>query len=181
MIAGEQPNFLVFATDGSIVFKSTTAKFGTWDRTGNRLYFPGVQRRSDRISGTVESLDPGAKPVVRSQKLTSYVWPTLSPDGKLLVFNLFGAQQFPHPWRLNLASGVKTQLSSATSTQPVFMSQNVVWSNEGIPCKCAPRGTSQPDGRLIAHNLSTGVNSVVQLGSDFFRPQTEEIVDVWFG
>jgi hypothetical protein len=179
---GGPPNFMVFALDGSKAFSSTTAKFGAWDRSGNRLYFLAATN-AGAISGTVKSWDPGGQPVVRSPKVTSYFWPSLSPDGKTLVFNTYGAQQFPHPWGLNVATHAKTQLSSATSTQPVFVAPNVIWSNEGIPCACGPGGTSAPDGRVIAHNLKTGINSVVlEIGNlTPSKSPTESIVDVWFG
>jgi hypothetical protein len=180
--AGDPPNFMVFALDGSTAFKSTTAKFGTWDRAGDRLYFLAATNAA-AISGTVKSLDPGGQPVVRSPKLSSYFWPSLSPDGRTLVFNTYGAQGFPHPWKLDVASRVRTLAASATSTQPVFISADVIWSNEGIPCTCGPSGTSQPDGRLIAHNLKTGVNSVV-LGQGMLPESTaptSDIEDVWLG
>jgi hypothetical protein len=180
--ADEPPNFVVFGLDGTMAFKSTTAKFGTWDRGGNRLYFLAATTVKG-IAGTAKSLDPGAQPVVRSPKLSSYFWPTISPDGKTLAFNTYGAQAFPHPWKLDIASRVKTLLSSATSTQPVFVAPDVVWSNEGIPCACAPRGTSAPDGRVISHNLKTGINSVVLEISNLTpsKSPTGDIVDVWFG
>ena len=104
--AGDPPNFMVFALDGTTAFKSTTAKFGTWDRAGNRLYFLAATSVA-AISGTVKSLDPGGQPVVRSPKVSSYFWPSLSPDGRTLVFNTYGAQRFPHPWKLDIASRVR--------------------------------------------------------------------------
>ena len=179
---GEPPNFMVFAMDGSTVFKSTTAKFGTWDRAGNRLYFLAATTLVG-IGGTVNSLDPGGQPVVRSAKVSSFFWPSLSPDGRALVFNTYGAQIFPHPWRLDIAKRAKTQLSSSTSTHPVFVAPDVIWSNEGIPCTCGLGGTSAPDGRVIAHNLKTGVNSVVLEISNLTpsKSPTADIVDIWFG
>jgi hypothetical protein len=180
--AGDPPNFMVFGLDGSTAFKSTTAKFGTWDRTGDRLYFLAATTVGG-IVGTVKSLDPGGQPVVRSPRLTSYFWPTLSPDGKTLAFNTYGAQKFPHPWRLDIASRGRTMLSSATSTEPVFVGPGVVWSNEGIPCSCGPGGTSAPDGRVISHHLGTGINSVVLEISNLTpsKSPTQDIEDVWFG
>ena len=180
--AGEPPNFEVFALDGSTAYKSTTAKFGTWDKAGNRLYFLAATKVAG-IAGSVMSLDPGGQPVARSPRLPSYFWPTLSPDGRTLVFNTYGAQGFPHPWRLDIASRAVKLLSSATSTQPVFVAPDFVWSNEGTPCACAPRGASTPDGRVIAHNLKTGVNSVVLEISNFTpsKSPTEDIENVWFG
>jgi len=178
----ELPNLVVFALDGSTAFQSTTAKFGSWDKAGNRLYFLAATTVAG-IAGTVKSIDPGGQPVARSPKLASYFWPSLSQDGRTLVFNTYGAQAFPHPWKLDIASRVRTQLASATSTQPVFISPDYVWSNEGIPCACAPRGTSAPDGRVIAHNVKTGVNSVVLEIASLTpsKSPTEDIVDVWFG
>jgi hypothetical protein len=180
--AGDPPNFMVFALDGSTAFKSATAKFGTWDRAGDRLYFL-VAASAAAISGTEKSLDPGGQPVVRSLKLSSHFWPTLSPDGKTLVFNMYGVQGFPHPWKLDLASRVRTLAASATSSQPVFVAPDVIWSTEGIPCACGPSGTSAPDGRVIAHNLRTGVNSVVLEIASITpsKSPTADIVDVWFG
>ena len=180
--AGELPNFVVFALDGSAVFKSTTAKYGTWDRSGNRLYFLAAISTAEFI-GTVKSLDPEGQPVVRSPKLSSYFWPTLSPDGRALVFNMYGAQHFPHPWRLDIASRGKKLLSSATSTRPVFISPDIVWSNEGVPCTCPLEGMSAPDGRVIAHNLTTGVNSVVLEIASITpsKSPTADILDAWFG
>jgi len=180
--AGEQPNFVVFAMDGSTMFKSATAKMGTWDRAGNRLYFLAATTVGG-VVGTVKSVDPGAQPVVRSPKLSSYFWPNLSPDGRTLVFNTYNAQRFPHPWRLDTSSRAKAQLSTATSTQSVFIGPDVVWSNEGIPCACGAAGTSATDGRVIAHNLRTGINSVVLEIASITpsKSPTEDIVDVWFG
>jgi hypothetical protein len=173
---------MVFALDGTTALKSTTAKFGTWDRAGNRLYFLAATSAA-AISGTVKSLDPGGQPVVRSPKLSSYFWPSLSPDGRTLVFNTYGAQRFPHPWKLDIASRVRILAASATSTQPVFIAPDVIWSNEGVPCVCGPGGTSQPDGRLISHDLKTGINSVVLgLGTmPVSTSPTSDIEDVWFG
>ena len=180
--AGGPPNFIVYAMDGTAAFQSATAKFGVWDRSGNRLYFLAA-RAVGEITGTVVSWDPGGQPVARSAKVASYFWPTLSPDGRTLAFNTYGAQSFPHPWRLDTASRARKQLASATSTQPVFVAPNVIWSNEGIPCKCGLGGTSAPDGRVIAHNLRTGVNSVVLEIASVTPSQspTEDLVDVWFG
>jgi hypothetical protein len=65
----------------------------------------------------------------------------------------------------------------------VFIAPDVIWSDEGVPCVCGPGGTSQPDGRLIAHNLKTGINSVV-LGLGTLPESTSptsDIEDVWFG
>ena len=180
--AGGKPNLIVYALDGTVAYQSKTAKFGVWDGAGNRLYFLAATAVGSN-AGTVVSWDPGGQPVVRSPKLTSYFWPTLSPDGRTLVFNTYNAQGFPHPWRLVIATRTRSQVSSSTSSVPVFVSPDYIWSSEGIPCVCGPMGTSQADGRLIAHNMKTGVNSVVLEIARLTPSQspTSDIVDVWFG
>lgn len=179
---GGQPNFIIYALDGTVAFKSTTAKFGAWDRAGNRLYFLAATAVGE-TSGTVVSWDPGGQPVARSLKMSTYFWPTLAPDGRTLVFNTYNAQGFPQPWRLLIASRSRSRLSSATSSMPVFVAPDVVWSSEGLPCTCGPMGASMTDGRVIAHNIRTGVNSVVLEIARLTLSQspTQDIVDVWFG
>jgi hypothetical protein len=178
---GGSPNLIVYALDGTVAFQSTTAKFGVWDRSGNRLYFLAATNVGS-TTGTVKSWEPGGQPVVRSPKLSTYFWPALSPDGKSLAFNTYNTQGFPHPWRLDIAKRARAQLSSASSSQPVFIAPEVIWSNEGIPCKCGLGGTNEPDGRLIAHNLRSGINSVVLglSGLTQSKSPTENIEDVWF-
>jgi hypothetical protein len=81
-----------------------------------------------------------------------------------------------------IATRARSQVSSSTSSVPVFVSPDYIWSSEGVPCLCGPMGTSQADGRLIAHNMRTGVNSVVLEIARLTPSQspTSDIVDVWF-
>jgi hypothetical protein len=172
---GAPPNFIVYTMDGSVAFRSPTAKFGVWDRAGNRLYFLAA-KDAGGIGGQVSSLDPGGAPVVRSRGLASYFWPAISPDGRQLVFDSYDAKGIPHLWRLDIASRGSVQLSTGSSTRPVFVGPGVVWSTEDKP-------RSGPDGKVVAHDLQRTPDSLV---GDFagFTPSpapTEDVLGVWFG
>jgi hypothetical protein len=180
--ADGQPNFMVFAMNGSVAFQSLTAKFGVWDRAGNRLYFLAVTTAAD-IKGQVHSWDPGGQPVVRSGNLASYFWPAISPDGRVLVFNSYDAKGMPHLWRLDIASRLSAQIAKSSSTTPVFVAPGLVWSTEERPCQCGPGGSSAPDGKVVGHDIQGGTESAV---GDFngFTPSTSptrDILDVWLG
>ena len=103
--------------------------------------------------------------------------------GKTPGVNTFAEQGFPHRWRIDTTRRVRAKVSSATSSPPVFIGSDYIWSNEGVTCKCGPAGTSAPDGRVIAHNMRTGVNSVVLGVADLTASTspTDDIEDVWFG
>jgi hypothetical protein len=180
--AGGQPNFMVFAMNGSVAFQSPTARFGVWDRAGNRLYFLAATSAAE-IKGQVRSWDPGGQPVARSGNLTSYFWPAISPDGRALVFNSFDAKDLPHLWRLDIASRLSAQIANSSSTAPVFVAPALVWSTEERPCECGPGGSSAPDGKVVAHDIQGGTETAV---GDFngFTPSTaptQDILDVWLG
>jgi len=179
---GGQPNFMVFAMDGSVALQSATAKFGVWDRAGNRLYFlaPTV---AGAIRGQVRSWDPGGTPVVRSAVLTSYFWPAISPDGRVLAFNSYDAKGLPHLWRLDIASRLSAQISKSISTAPVFVAAGVVWSTEEKPCACGLGGASEADGKVIGHDMQSATDTVVGDFNGFTPSQapTRDILDVWLG
>ena len=177
---GGPPNFIVFAMNGSIAIQSATAQFGVWTRTGSRLYFLAA-RPPNGTSGDVSSWDPGGQPVIRHPGLASYFWPTLAPDSSAMVFNEYDKSGLPHPWRLDLAGGGLVQLSSASSSRPVFVGPNVIWSTEEKPCACGPGGLSAPDGKVMAHDLQKGTDSLVGDFSGFTPSQapTGDVLDVW--
>jgi hypothetical protein len=179
---GGQPDFEVFRLDGSVAFRSATANLGAWSWTGNRLYFLAATAVAG-IRGRVGSWDPGSAPVSLSGTLTSYFWPAIAPDSGTLVFNSFDAKSLPRLWRLDIASGKVVQISSGTSTEPVFMSPSVVWSSEEKPCQCGPGGSSAPDGKVVAHDLQSGTDSLVGdfTGFTLSTAPTRDILDVWLG
>ena len=176
----ERPNFIVFAMDGSVAFQSATANFGVWDKSGNRLYFLAAKLAGD-ISGQVSSWDPGGAPAIRSRGLASYIWPTISPDGRFIVFDSYDTNGLPHPWRLDTASGALVELSAARSSGPVFVGASVIWSTEEQPCQCGPSGNSAPDGKVVAHDLQSGADTVVGDFTGFTQSSqaTANILDVW--
>ena len=179
---GGQPNFMVFAMDGSVALQSPSAKFGVWDKAGNRLYFLAPTVAGD-IRGQVRSWDPGGTPVVRSGVLTSLFWPAISPDGRVLVYNSYDAKGLPHLWRLDIASRLSAQISKSISTAPVFVAQGLVWSNEEKPCACGLGGASAPDGKVVAHDIQGGSDTPVGDFNGFTPSQapTRDILDIWLG
>jgi hypothetical protein len=161
--------------DGSVAYQSKTAKFGVWDRAGNRLYFMAATAVSDlRDGGGTQAARRSFGSRLRAISGRFFF-------GRLLVLTRT-TLGIPTPWRLVIATRTRSQVSSATSAVPVFVGSDY-WSSEGVPCQCGPMGTSQSDGRLIAHNMRTGVNSVVLEVARLTPSQspTNDIVDVWFG
>ena len=63
---GGPPNLIVYAMDGTVAFQSTTAKFGTWDRSGNRLYFLAATVVGG-IAGTVKAGNQAGSPSLAAQ------------------------------------------------------------------------------------------------------------------
>jgi hypothetical protein len=71
---------------------------------------------------------------------------------------------------------------------PVFMSQTIVWSNEQKIGQCGPGGESGPDGVILALDMGTGRDSVVDTtqtvpgigGPPLPLPSTGYVLDVWF-
>jgi WD40-like Beta Propeller Repeat len=177
----ERPNFIVFAMDGSVAFQSATANFGVWDKSSNRLYFLAAKLAGD-ISGQVSSWDPGGGPVIRSRALTSFFWPTMAPDGRTLAFNSYDPKGFPKIWRLDIASGGLTQVSKASSTIPVFVGPGLIWSSEEKPYN-GGLGVSAPDGKVLAHDLQSGTDTLIADFTGFTPSQTptRDILDVWLG
>jgi hypothetical protein len=94
----------------------------------------------------------------------------------------------PHLWTFDLASAGASQLSTAISAEPVFMSQTIVWSNEQKIGQCGPGGESGPDGVILALDMGTGRDSVVDTtqtvpgigGPPLPLPSTGYVLDVWF-
>jgi hypothetical protein len=176
------PNFVVFRSDGSVAFRSALANLGTWSSTGNRLYLLAATTVAG-IIGRVGKWEPGSAPVQVSGPLSSYFWPAVSPDDGKVVFNSFDAKSLPRLWRLDIATGKVVQISSGISTEPVFVSRNVVWSSEERPCQCGPGGSSAPDGKVVAHDLQSGADTLVADFTGFTLSQapTRDILDVWLG
>jgi hypothetical protein len=73
------------------------------------------------------------------------------------------------------------------SSRPVFVTPNVIWTDEEKPCDCGPGGASQTDGTILAHDLNRGTDSVVDTsqtvpgigGPPLPAPTTTDIVDTW--
>jgi hypothetical protein len=180
--AGGQPDFEVFGMDGSVAFRSALANLGTWSRTVNRLYLLAAAKAGG-IGGRVGSWEPGGAPAQLSGTLSSYFWPAVSPDDAKLVFNSYDANNLPRLWRLDIATGKVVQISGGISTEPVFVSPGIVWSSEEQACQCGAAGSSAPDGKVVAHDLLSGTDTLVAdfTGFTLSAAPTRDILDVWLG
>lgn len=171
-------SFLVYARDGSLVFQSSTAEFGAWTPDASKLYFLVPSERG-RIDGNVHSWDPSGGEVILARGLTTYFWPKVSPDGRVLAFDAYDTGGHPHLWRLDLSTGATAQLSTASTARTVFVSASVVWSEEQQPCECGPGGNSAATGKIVSHNLVTGRDTLVDLTPSTLGSPINAVLDVW--
>lgn len=191
----------VFKTDGSVYFTSTTATNASWAPAGNTLYYyfnptqPGP-------TGDVHSLTADGDHVVATG-VKGYFNPQMSPDGGSIVYNAPGSDWtsvsssrssltdcvgVPNLWRLDLSTRRATQLSRSISSGPFFIQPTVVWSNEQVLGQCGPGGATYEDGVIIAHDLRTGKDAIVNtdlivpgIGGPQLPPaNTRGLLDTWF-
>lgn len=159
-------NLMVFKLDGSIAFQTRTAPGAIWSSTGNTLFFYVPNQ-----SGTAGELDrlqaSGQRDVVASG-LHGMYWARMSPDGRSIIYNATDSSVpdcggVPHLWSLDLFAGRATQISSLISSGPYFVQPTVVWSDEQKLTECGPGGPSSEDGVILAHDLSTGKDTTVDI------------------
>lgn len=187
--------FLVFRMDGSLVTQSVVDAFGVWSRSGSVL-FSFVWGTPPAAAGRVDAAEPNGHPTI-AEGLRGFFWPVMAPDGAAIVFGAYESSTpgqswggLPRLWRLDLQTHAVTQLSGAIATEPVFVGPSTIWSDEGKPCECGPGGSSASDGVILAHDLTTGRDSPVDLS--FYRMlntaapdkaapvSTYDVLDVWF-
>jgi hypothetical protein len=188
------PNFQVFRMDGSLVVQSVVDAFGVWSQSGTVLY--SFVWNTPPVTGRIDAAEPNGHPTI-ADSLTGFFWPVLAPDGASIVFQAYDTSTpgestggLPHLYRIDLQTHAVSQVTSAISTEPVFVGLSTVWSNEGKRCECGPGGSSAPDGAVLAHDLTTGRDSPVDMS--FYRalnplppdqsplPSTYVVLDVWF-
>jgi hypothetical protein len=170
------PNFLVYDAKGSIEFQSATAGFGVWATQDAKLFFLAMAQQGD-LGGDVHSWEPSSSEVQVAQGLKTYFWPALGPDGRRLVFNSYDSKGLPRLWSLDLSTGLSSQLSKGISTDPQFVGQNVIWSNEERPCACGLGAFSAPDGKVLVHDVQTGHDTAIALPGF----PNSFIIDAWLG
>jgi hypothetical protein len=182
--SGTPPRFMVFRTaDGSIAYQLETAAFGAWAATGSTVYF-FVQGEQGFI-GELDSVGPSGQAQTVVAGINGFFWPRSTPDGAGIVYDAYDGAGLPHVWRLDLASKGVTQLSTALSSKPVFVTRTTIWSDEEKPCDCGLGGASAPDGSILAHNLSGTSDTPVDTsraapGVGAPQPSTTGVADVWF-
>jgi len=194
-------NFLVYRTtgilgtyaspDSFLIFHSTTTVSGVWGPTGSTLYF---FMSTQGTTGEVDSLDVNGQRSTLARGVTGFFWPRVMPSGASIVYDTYVTPPgdtcggLPHLFRFDLATDTTSQLSTAVSAEPVFLSQTIVWSNEQQVGQCGPGGESGPDGVILAHDIGTGRDSVADTtqtvpgigGPPLPPPSTAHVLDVWF-
>jgi hypothetical protein len=176
--------------DSFLIFHSTTAVHGAWAPTGGTLYF--LQSTQDS-TGEVDRVDATGRHVMPSSIVTGLFWPRVTPSGASIVYDAYHSPSgdtcggVPQLMNFDLASAGASVLSTAISAEPVFVSQTIVWSNEQKVGQCGPGGESGPDAVILAHDMVTGRDSVVDTtqtvpgigGPPLPPPSTAHVLDVW--
>jgi hypothetical protein len=169
--------FTVYRIDGSLAFQSAEGEFGAWSPTGSTLYFLRGQIPAD-INGDLHRWAPSTGEVTVLKGLTGFFWPAVAPDGKSIVFNRYDRSApseatggLPHLWQIDLGRKTQTQISPAVTSNPLFVSPRLIWSDEEERCECGPGGASAPNGRVIAHDLVGRQDLVVDLGALSMGPR----------
>ena len=182
--SGTPPNFMVFRTaDGSVAYQLATAAFGAWAETGSTVYF-FVQGEQGFI-GELDSVGPSGQAQTVLASINGFFWPRATPDGAGIVYDAYDNAGLPHLWRLDLATKGVTQLSTALSSKPVFVTRRTIWTDEEKPCDCGPGGASAADGSILAHNLGAATDILVDTsrtapGVGAPQPSTTGVADVWY-
>jgi len=180
-------NLIVFKTDGSILFQTPGALGGAWSPTGSTLFF--YDSTPSGLAGDLDRLDANGQRQVVASGLHRMNWLRMSPNGSGIIYNTSDSSVpdcggVPHLWRFDLATGRATQISSSISSSPYFVQPNVVWSDEQVLSPCGPGGPSTEDGRILAHDLNTGLDATVDtslIPAGAGGPLvTWNLLDVWF-
>jgi hypothetical protein len=178
--------------DSFLIFQSTNALPAGWSPTGSTLYF-FISSQQGPI-GELDSLEAGGRQQTVAGGLTGVYWGRVAPSGASIVYDTYVSSPddscggLPYVWTFELANLVASQQSAASSSDPAFVTRTVVWSNQETVGQCGPGGESYPDGVIIAHDINTGRNSVVDTtqivpgigGPPLSPPNTGQLLDVWF-
>jgi hypothetical protein len=143
------------------------------------------------MTGEVDRVDATGLHPMPTSIVTGFFWPRVMPSGAGIVYDAYNSDAcggVPNLWTFDLASARASKLSAAISAEPLFISPTVVWSNEQKVGQCGPGGESGPDGVILAHDMGTGRDSVVDTtqtipgigGPPLPPPSTGYVLDVWF-
>jgi hypothetical protein len=177
--------------DGFRIFQSSSTVRGAWSPTGSTLYFfvPGTG-----FTGEVDSLEATGRRVTLASSVNGFFWPRVTPAGPDIVYDSYVSPPgdscggMPHLWRFSFTRRAASELSPVISSEPVFVTPTVVWSNEEKPAQCGPGGESLPDGVIIAHDMGTGRDARVDMtatipgigGPPSPPANTASVLDAWF-
>jgi hypothetical protein len=183
-LSGTPPHFIVFrAADGSVAYQLDTGAFGAWSPTGSTVYF--FVRGEQGFIGELDSVGPSGQAQTVVTSINGFFWPRATPDGAGIIYDAYDSTGLPHVWRLDLATKGVVQLTAKLSSIPVFVTRSTIWMDEEKPCDCGPGGVSTLDGTILAHNLGSAADTLVDTsrtapGVGAPQPSTSGVVDVLF-
>jgi hypothetical protein len=127
-----------------------------WDRFDDRLFLAGgaAARMWTPEGGLVDMTGAGG---------WSF-FPGLSPDGTQVAYTAYSdpvQMTQPRAYIHDLSTGTSRILGDKLRTQVLFVKDGWVWYLEEAVCKQACAGNTRPTGKVLALQLSTGVESPV--------------------
>jgi hypothetical protein len=176
--------------DSFLIFHANGAYAGVWSSSGNSLYL--FIWHGPELIGDVDSIDGAGKTQTVAAGVNGFYWPRTVPGGKSIVYDAYAQRPgdscggLPHLWRLDPDTHATAQLSPAISSEPVFVGQTMLWSNDEMPTQCGPGGESAPHGVIVAHDLKAGSDARVDMtatvpgigGASLPPPNTLWVLDV---
>jgi len=128
-----------------------------WDHTTDRLFLSG-------FGPTVRTWTPaGGLADLRGATRWS-VLPGLSPDGGQVAYTAYSDPTLltqPRAYVYDLNSGTTRAIGDKIHTQVLFVKNGWVWYLEEVVCTNSCPGGTQPTGKVLAMQLSTGAESPV--------------------
>ncbi|HKV88212.1 MAG TPA: hypothetical protein VJT78_09475 [Candidatus Dormibacteraeota bacterium] len=157
------PHLVVFSLTGAVEMKGDYS-MGAWSPSGTSLTYlrPSQPGRFD--GGAVYDWTPGVADGQLFADVPSYDWPTWVA-GAPIYFTAYDGSGYPHLWVIG-RSGM-SQLSTTPTSHP-FVVGGYVWTDQQQPCQCGPGGNSAPTGKVIARNIASGVETVIDLPQPAF-------------
>lgn len=153
------PHFEVLSLTGTVEMKGDYS-MGTWSpSSGASLFYlrPAQPGRFD--GGDIYDWTPGVADGQLYAGVPSYDWPTWVA-GAPIYFTAYDGSGYPHLWVIGRFG--TSQVSPTQSSHP-FVVGGYVWTDQQQPCQCGPGGNSMPTGKVVARNISSGVETVIDL------------------
>lgn len=166
-----------------VLTASPNVKNALWDRTAHKLYLVGF------AGAGMQAWTPEAGLTSVSGPEWSEL-PSLSPDGSTAAYTAFTDPATMSGVRVDaydIRSGATRLLSTLPRSQGLFVKDGWIWYLEERPCTDSCPGDTEPTGRVLALQLPSGTEQVVNFaaGDDPigeggpFGAQTLESPEFW--